>query len=132
VASLGCEAINATVASDMKGLSGDPAQAASLFSASETGPLWYRGLAQEPEAAFAPTLDSILKRIGARAIVVGHTGSAGRITPRFGGRVVQMDSGMLDGTFFPGGAPSALVIEGASMTAVYLDRREPLGGLPTS
>jgi len=132
VASLGCEAINDTVASDMKGLSGDPAQAASLFSAREAGPLWYRGLAQEPEAAFAPTLDSILKRIGARAIVVGHTVSAGRITPRFGGRVVQIDSGMLDGSFFPGGAPSALVIEGTSMTAVYLDRREPLGGLPTS
>jgi len=56
----------------------------------------------------------------------------GRITPRFGSRVVQIDSGMLDGTFFPGGAPSALVIEGGAMTAVYLDRREPLGSLPTS
>ena len=116
----------------MKTLPGDPAQVATLFSSRETGPLWYRGLAQEPEAAFAPTLDSILKRMGARAIVVGHTPSVGRITPRFGGRVVQIDSGMLDGTFFPGGAPSALVIEGGSMTAVYLDRREPLGGIPTS
>ena len=132
VASMGCEAINGAVASDMKTLPGDPAQIATLFSSRETGPLWYRGLAQEPEAAFAPTLDSILKRLGARAIVVGHTPSVGRITPRFGGRVVQIDSGMLDGTFFPGGAPSALLIEGGSMTAVYLDRREPLGSLPTS
>jgi len=132
VASLGCEAINDMVASDMKTLPGDPAQIATLFSSRETGPLWYRGLAQEPEAAFAPTLDSILKRMGARAIVVGHTPSMGRITPRFGSRVVQIDSGMLDGTFFPGGAPSALVIEGGAMTAVYLDRREPLGSLPTS
>ena len=132
VAALGCEAINEKVAADLKTLPGDPAQVATLFSSSETGPLWYRGLAQEPEAAFAPTLDSILKRMGARAIVVGHTPSVGRITPRFGGRVVQIDSGMLDGTFFPGGAPSALVIEGGSMTAVYLDRREPLGGIPTS
>jgi len=132
VASLGCQAINDTVAKEMKALPGDPAQVASLFSSGETGPLWYRGLAQEPEAAFAPALDSILKRMGARAIVVGHTPSIGRINPRFGGRVVQIDSGMLDGTFFPGGAPSALVIEGGRMTAVYLDRREPIGGVPTS
>ena len=130
VASLGCEAINDTVAKDMKGLPGDPAQIPTLFSSRETGPLWYRGLAQEPEAAFAPTLESILKRMGARAIVVGHTPAVGRITPRFGGRVVQIDSGMLDGTFFPGGAPSALVIEGGTMTAVYLDRRDRSGERP--
>jgi len=132
VAALGCEAINDTVAKDMKGLPGDPAQIPTLLSARETGPLWYRGLAQEPEPAFTPTLESILKRMGARAIVVGHTPAVGRITPRFGGRVVQIDSGMLDGTFFPGGAPSALVIEGGTMTAVYLDRREPVGSVPTS
>ena len=132
VASLGCEASTTPWPSDLKGLPGDPAQSRRCFSARETGPLWYRGLAQEPEATFAPTLESILKRMAARAIVVGHTPSAGRITSRFGGRVVQIDSGMLDGTFFPGGAPSALVIEGTTMTAVYLDRREPLGSLPTS
>ncbi|HZI78888.1 MAG TPA: metallophosphoesterase [Vicinamibacterales bacterium] len=132
VAALGCEAINDAVAKDMKGLPGDPAQIASLFSSREVGPLWYRGLAQEPESEFAPTLDSILKRMGARAIVVGHTPAVGRIMSRFGGRVVQIDSGMLGGTFYPGGAPSALVIEGGTMTALYLDRREPLGALPTS
>jgi len=132
VASLGCDAINDSVAKDMKAAAGDPAQIASMFSARETGPLWYRGLAQEPEAAFAPTLESILSRMGARAIVVGHTPTAGRITSRFGGRVVQIDSGMLDGAFFPGGVPSALVIHEGAMTAVYLDRREPLGSIPTS
>ncbi len=132
VAPLGCDAINEAVARDLKAAAGDPAQVASMFSASETGPLWYRGLAQAPEAAFAPTLESILKAMGARAMVIGHTSTAGRITPRFGGRVIQIDSGMLDGAFFPGGAPSALVIHGGTMTALYLDRREPLGGVPTS
>ena len=34
---------------------------------SETGPLWYRGLANEPEASLAPTLDVILERMKARA-----------------------------------------------------------------
>jgi hypothetical protein len=132
VASLGCEAINDTVAKEMRALPGDPAQVGSLFSSRETGPLWYRGLAQEPEASFAPTLGSILHRMDARAIVVGHTPAVGRIHSRFGERVVQIDSGMLDGSFFPGGVPSALVSDGGAMTAVYLDRREPLGGIPTS
>jgi len=132
VAALGCEAINDAVAKETRALPGDPSQVASLFSASERGPLWYRGLAQEPESVFAPTLGSILSRMAARAIVVGHTPTPGRISARFGGRVVQIDTGMLDGAFFPGGVPAALLIEGQAMTAVYLDRREPLGAIPTS
>ena len=131
-ASLGCEAINETVMKETKALPGDPALVPSLFSSGEKGPLWYRGLAQEPESAFAPTLGSILNRMGARAIVVGHTPTPGRMATRFGGRVVQIDTGMLGGAFFPGGVPSALLIEGHEMTAIYLDRREPLGSIPTS
>ena len=99
-------------------------------SGSETGPLWYRGLAQEPEAQFAPALDDILARMQARAIVIGHTVAPGRITPRFGGRVIQIDTGMLNGTFYPGGAPAALELKGDTATAIYLDRRVPLPSLP--
>jgi hypothetical protein len=62
----------------------------------------------------------------ARAIVIGHTVSAGKIRPRLGGRVIQIDTGMLNREFFPGGAPSALEIAGTKATAIYLDRREPL------
>ena len=37
----------------------------------------------------------MLSGIGARAVVIGHTvTSDGRITPRFGGRVVMIDVGM--------------------------------------
>jgi len=132
VAGLGCEGVNDRVAREMKTLPGDPAKVAAMFSSGESGPLWYRGLAQEPEAAFAPMLDSILGRMHARAIVIGHTPTPGRIATRFAGRVVQIDAGMLDGTFFPGGVPSALEIDHGVMTAVYLDRREPLGSVPTS
>ena len=39
----------------------------------------------------------ILDQLGARAIVIGHTVALGRIATRFGGRVVQIDTGMLDG-----------------------------------
>jgi len=98
----------------------------SLFSASETGPLWYRGLASEPESSMAPTLDVILERMKSRAIVIGHTTVAGKLTPRLGGRVILIDTGMVNGEFYPGGVASALELQGNKATAIYLDRREPL------
>jgi hypothetical protein len=130
VASLGCPAINQTVGKEIKSLPVPPEQVPSLLALSETGPLWYRGLATEPEETFAPMLESILRRMDARAVVVGHTPAIGRITPRFGGRVMQIDAGMLAGKFFPGGVPAALEMQGGAFTAVYLDRREPLGPVP--
>jgi len=129
-AAMGCEAINATVRREIAGPPPSAETAASLFASSDTGPVWYRGLAQEPETAFAPTLTSVLGQLGARAIVVGHTVSPGRIAARFNGRVVQIDTGMLamlDGTAFPGGGASALEIQGdTTAAAIYVDRREPL------
>jgi hypothetical protein len=123
---LGCQGINDVVTKELSGPPVPPEQLLSQVSSAEDGPLWYRGLATEPEEAFTPTLETILQRLQARAIVVGHTPTEGRIQTRFGGRVVQIDTGMLNGTFFPNGVPSALEVKGATMEAVYLDRREPL------
>ncbi|MGH7551895.1 MAG: metallophosphoesterase [Longimicrobiales bacterium] len=126
-ASLGCDGINAAVRQDLLSLPVPLDQVPTLFSASETGPLWYRGLANDPEEALAPTLDVILERMTARAIVIGHTTVLpGRIRTRFGGRVIQIDTGMVGGEFYPGGVASALEMQGDKMTAIYLDRREPL------
>jgi hypothetical protein len=127
VAPLGCEGVNAAVAKEMASLPVEPAAVPTLLATREDGPLWYRGLAQEPEAAFEPALTAILERLRARAIVVGHTPVLpGRIAPRFGGRVIQIDAGMLDGEFYPKGLPVALELRGDAATAIYLDRREPL------
>jgi hypothetical protein len=124
---MGCEGINAAVRKELLSLPVPLEQVASLFSAGETGPLWYRGLANEPEAALAPTLEVILERMKARAIVIGHTTVLpGKITPRLGGRVIQIDTGMVNGEFYPGGVASALELQGDKATAIYLDRREPL------
>ena len=63
----------------------------------------------------------------AHAAVIGHTPVANaRITPRFGGRVVLIDTGMLGGEFYPGGVPSALELHGSEITAIYEGRRESL------
>lgn len=95
---------------------------------SSDGPLWFRGLATWTEEAGAPLVSSLLAKYGATRIVIGHTVAESlRITPRFGGRVVQIDTGMLNGKFFPGGRPSALEIRDGTLTAIYLDgRTEPL------
>ena len=92
------------------------------------GPLWYRGLATMAEDQ-QPAVDALLRRHGARRIVLGHTPQlpAGRITTRFGGLVTLIDTGMLS-TFFKGGQPSALEIQDGKLTAIYLSGREPLSG----
>ena len=61
----------------------------ALLGTTETGPLWYRGLASEPEATFEPTLLTILERVGAKGFVIGHTPVPGAMVTRFGGKVVH-------------------------------------------
>lgn len=126
VAALGCRAINERVRREIGGdLEKTLAEPLSTLAAGESGPLWYRGLARGTEAELEPLAGAVLKAIGARAIVVGHTPTGtGRINPRAGGRVVMIDTGMNDAY---GGHASALEIDAEGrMTAVYPDAREPL------
>ena len=63
----------------------------------------------------------------ARAIVIGHsTVLPGQIVARLDGRVILIDTGMVGGEFYKGGVPSALEWSGNTLSAIYLDRREPL------
>jgi hypothetical protein len=129
-AALGCAGINEAVKRDVTLPQATPEQLAQMLSTSDTGPLWYRGLATEPEPVFAPQAAAVLRTLGARAIVIGHTVNDGfRIRSRFDGRVVQIDTGMLGGMWYPGGAASALEIRGDALTAIYEKAREPLGAL---
>ena len=61
--------------------------------------------------------------------MTGHSPvKSGRITPRFGGRVILIDTGM-SAFFRPlGGRPSALEIKDGQLTAIYLDSQSPVGG----
>jgi hypothetical protein len=134
-AALGCAQINATVRSELDALPAplEAKQAADLMASREDGPLWYRGLAMESESTFTSQVEMILLKLNARAIVSGHTASPdGRLKTRFGGRVIQIDTGMLDGTFYPAGRPSALEIRNRQFTAIYEDTRERLGQIPVS
>jgi len=58
------------------------------------GPLWYRGMAQGDEKALDAHVARVLKKLKAERIVIGHTFCDGAITPRFGGKVLQIDIGL--------------------------------------
>jgi hypothetical protein len=129
-ASMDCDALNAGVRRELTS-DLDKTRAAPLDSlaAREDGPLWYRGLAQEPDT-FAPQVEEILSKQHAHAIVIGHTVAPdGRIRTRFGGSVVQIDTGMQRG-YVPTGRASALQIQQGVFTAIYEDGQELLANVP--
>lgn len=84
------------------------------------GPLWFRGFSTWSDADGATRTAALLKRHRVNRFVTGHTVQPnGLITKRFGGALFLIDTGMLDGKFYPGGRPSALEITGAVTKPVY-------------
>ena len=126
VAPLGCAEINDQVRRELTNdLEKTRANPLVSLAARADGPLWYRGLAQEPDT-FAPQVTEILAKAHARAIVVGHTVTpTSRITTRFDGHVIEIDTGMQP-AYIPNGRASALEIRGGEATAIYVDRRDPV------
>jgi hypothetical protein len=124
VAALGCDKINEQVRRELTNdLDKTRAQPLSSLTAGAEGPLWYRGLAEEPDA-FAPQVEQIVAKMRVRAIVIGHTVTAnGRVTTRFDGRVIQIDTGMQP-AYVQNGRAAALEIKGGEATAIYVDRRD--------
>jgi hypothetical protein len=65
------------------------------FMLTADGPLWYRGLATEPEDKFTGPLTTMLDRLQAKYIVAGHSVVASKmVTTRFDSRVFLIDTGM--------------------------------------
>ena len=98
------------------------------IAADESGPLWYRGLAQSPEddKNMVAHIDQVLRNHQARHIVIGHTPNVA-ILPRFGGRVITADVG-ISGVY--GGTPAFLLVEESKCYNVYRKGRVevPLDG----
>ena len=84
------------------------------------GPLWFRGLATWPDAEGAVRMEALLKHHRVKRFVTGHTvQTGGRISERFNGTLFLIDTGMLNGRFFPAGRPSALEITPAGVKEIY-------------
>lgn len=97
----------------------------SWMLVSQDSPLWYRGLALEPEEKLKRDLDKMLARLKVRYIVAAHTVRPKYdITPRFDNHVFMIDTGMLKEYF--GGRASALEILNGRFTAYYSDGQQQL------
>ena len=81
------------------------------------GPLWYRGNVVCPGIVEGHRLDDALSAIGAKRVVVGHTPTPShKVLQRFGGRLIEIDTGMLN--FYYGGSGNALVLEGDTVAVI--------------
>ncbi|MGQ0430642.1 MAG: metallophosphoesterase, partial [Gammaproteobacteria bacterium] len=84
----------------------------------QAGPTWFRGQALCNTYTQTENLEAALAALGAARLVVGHTVSPeGRVLSRFDGRVILLDTGMLQPVY--GGTPSALVFEQGAWTVAY-------------
>lgn len=82
---------------------------------STDGPLWYRNNILCPRIVEEHRLDAALAAIGADRVVVGHTPTPARkVLQRFGGKLIEIDTGMLN--FYYNGIGHALVLEGGSVS----------------
>lgn len=87
------------------------------------GPLWFRGYSTWTDEEGAGRVASLLKKYHVKRFVTAHTPQLpGHITTRFGGTLFLIDTGMLDGRFFPGGRPAALEIVGDAATPLYVEK----------
>ncbi|MCH7821064.1 MAG: metallophosphoesterase [Proteobacteria bacterium] len=83
----------------------------------EQGPFWYRGNASCGELIEVDRLQLSLQAIGARRVVIGHTPTPGRrILERLGGRIFEVDTGMLNSHY--DGHGYALVITGDEVSII--------------
>ncbi len=91
---------------------------AGAYAFSNENPFWYRGTSLNPEPQELPAFEAALAKLGAKSVVVGHTTTpGGRITSRFGGRLLRADTGMLSEVYRGRGA--AVVAEGGTRRTLY-------------
>jgi hypothetical protein len=83
----------------------------------QAGPLWYRGLATNEEALELAHVDAVLAFYDVDRIVVGHTPGLGTVVPRFGGKVLLIDTGI---SAYYGAYLGSLLIEGDDLTTVQV------------
>jgi len=88
------------------------------------GPLWFRGYSAWSDSEGAERMPALLRKYRVKRFVTAHTPQpSGQINARFGNTLYLIDTGMLDGKFYPGGKPSALEIVGDVVRPMYVAER---------
>jgi hypothetical protein len=93
------------------------------FAVGRDGPLWYRGLARDPEDGLRPHVDALLATHGVAHIVVGHTTTPGTVVPRLDGKILLIDAGL---SAYFGARPACLVVQQGTAFALHRGRLLPL------
>jgi hypothetical protein len=88
------------------------------FSLHTDGMLWFRGYALWTDEAGPGLIAPLLEAYDVERFVVGHT-ATNRVTFRFDGEVVLLDTGMSD-SFYTGGQASMIEITGDAVRPIYL------------
>ena len=84
---------------------------------STDGPLWYRNNILCPAIVEEHRLEAALAAIGADRVVIGHTPTPSRkVQQRFDGRVIEIDTGMLN--FYYKGIGHALVLQDDAVSVI--------------
>ena len=87
-------------------------------------PLWYRGTVGCSTLLEDDTLRAALDAVGASRVVIGHTPTlTRRVLQRHGGRVIEIDTGMLNSAYR--GSGFALVIEGDDLAVLSESSNTP-------
>ena len=119
VLGMSLDAINEGVLEELRpgeaGQVGEPGLATK-----EGGPLWYRGLASAVESVELSHVNAVLEFYDVARIVVGHTPGLATIVPRFGAKVLVIDSGLSD---YYGGHLASLTIEGDQLITTQRGER---------
>lgn len=93
------------------------------------GPLWYRQNIYCSQLIESDRLDESLAAIGAKRVVIGHTPTAGRrVYERLGGRIYEIDTGMLANYYK--GRGNALIIEPERVYAIQQGSSEAIPPTP--
>jgi len=80
-------------------------------------PLWYRGTVGCSALIEGDIVSAALLAVGAKRVVIGHTPTVTRhVLQRDGGRVIEIDTGMLKAAYK--GVGNALIIEGDTVSVV--------------
>ena len=93
------------------------AELEDAFLFTPDSPIWYRGSAYCHPYAESFNTERLLKRAGARQLVIGHTPNPQGAIQRLDGQVLRLDTGMLASVYR--GVPTALVIEGSESWLHY-------------
>jgi hypothetical protein len=94
---------------------------------SQSGPLWYRGNVTCNKLIEVDRLAESLQAVGAKRVVIGHTPTGNRrVLERFDGRVIEVDTGMLNSYYR--GSGHALIVEAGELRVV--GETSPQAGAP--